>query len=259
MSLGNIDLGLRLELADHYVFDSPMEPLFREVIDVATEDTVFLGGDDDFDGVHNVRLTLGVHALFGRLFEPPRAQVAPAPPPPAPAPIEEETVTICAIEPTTTEGLDMINAIYVPSTNDTLVTVNGDRVNIDDATRNVMVASESNWFVRGAPLTITVDNDTTEYVTFGGARIVTPDDLTYLGTVAGLGVYADEDEVRAINPALLDLGPGNLESTLTQNEDLLADFEQVEVLYVPLEPTGDASGCVFQPVRRVEEVRKVRG
>lgn len=45
---------IRMELADHYVFDSPAERL-RLGLDT---------DDDNFDGVHNVRLNLGMNIIF---------------------------------------------------------------------------------------------------------------------------------------------------------------------------------------------------
>ncbi|HEX7052192.1 MAG TPA: hypothetical protein VF188_18430 [Longimicrobiales bacterium] len=241
-SLGNIGIGLRFELVDHIVWDSPVEPLF---------------GDDDFDPIHNVRLTAGVNGLFGRLFREERVAVVPPPaPPPPPA---EEMITVCVIDPALPGGIREISAIYVPSTRDTLVTVNGNRVPLETATSRVMVASDADWFVRGEPLTLTVNGMTTEFVTYGGSRIVEPDDLTLLGTVDGLPVYADADDVRDVAHEL-ERARGardvrDLEDMLEENEDLRKDLADIEVLYVPVDPVG----CVVQPVRRVEEVRKVRG
>ena len=243
-NLGNIGLGLRLELADHIAFDSPVDPLFND------------GDDDDFDPVHNVRLTLGVHALFGKLFpEEEVAIVQPAPP----APPAEEAITVCVLDPRLQNGIRDISAIYVPSTGDTLVMVNGNRVPLDTQTGRVMVAQQADWYVRGQPLTITANGQTAEFVTYGGARIVDANDLAFIGTVNGLPVYAEASEARALSQEMEQMREarreGSLEDVLERRADLREDFEDIEVLYVPVDPVG----CVVQPVRRVEEVRKVRG
>ncbi len=85
------------------------------------------------------------------------------------------------------------------------------------------------------------------------------EDVAYLGTVNGLPVYADEDEVQDIYEEIEELREAqrddDLEDILERRDYLREDFDDLEVLYVPLQPVG----CVFQPVRRVEEVRKIRG
>src|SRR5690606_2069886 len=151
--LGSLPLGLRLELVDHYTFDSPAKPIF---------------GNDDFDGVHNVRLTAGLHALFGRLFPEPVAIVTPPAPPPPPPPPAEERITVCVIDPQTGE-IREIPAIYMPSTGDTLVTMNGDRVDLETAypTTAPVYARNASWFIAGQPLAIDVMGQRYEWVTFG--------------------------------------------------------------------------------------------
>jgi len=242
-NLGSIGIGLRLEIADHIAWNSPADPLF---------------GDDDFDPVHNVRLTAGVMGLFGRLF--PEEVVAVVPPPPAPpAPPAEETISVCVVDPTMPQGIGNVSAIYVPSTRDTLIVVNGQRTPIEQAYDRVVVARETDWFVRGQPLILQVNEHRAEFVTYGGARIIEPTDLAFIGTVDGLPVYADADDVRDIREELRELREAqrtdDIEDILEEREDLREEFEEIEVLYVPLQSVG----CVFQPVRRVEEVRKVRG
>lgn len=257
--MGLIGLGSDIRLARHWalraevgdrIWEAPIDRLEPTLLD----DVFFR--EEVGETVHEIYATLGVHALLG-VERPERRPVAVAPAPPAAPPVEEERVTVCVIGPNVDDWIGTVDAIYVPSTNDTLVVDNGDRVDIETAVGDVMVVSETSWFSRGEPMTITVDDATAEYVTFGGGRIVEADDLAFLGTVNGLPVYADEQEVQSINPALLQLGQGggDLQQALAANEDLMADFDEIQVLYVPLQPTG----CVFQPVRRVEEVRKIRG
>ncbi|HEX7120206.1 MAG TPA: hypothetical protein VF212_15535 [Longimicrobiales bacterium] len=237
-NLGNFGIGIRLEVADHIAWDSPAEPLF---------------GDEDFDPVHNVRFTAGLLTTFGRLFE--EEVVAVAPPPAPPAPPAEERITVCVIDPNTYE-VEFVNAVYVPSTGDTLVAVNGQRTPLMTAypvTSPVFVGNAP-WFTAGEPLTITVAGVETEWVTYGGGRIIEPDDLAFLGTVNGTPVYADAEEVDEVRDELEDAANEDLEDRLEEIDEARAAFDEIDVVYVPLE-----AGCVFQPLRRVEEVRKVRG
>ena len=236
--LGSVGLGLRLELVDHYVFDSPAKPIF---------------GNDDFDGVHNVRLTAGIHALFGRLFPEPVAIVTPPAPPPPPPPPAEERITVCVIDPQTGE-IREVSAIYRPSTGDTLVMMNGDRVDLETAypTTAPVYARNASWFIAGQPLAIDVMGQRYEWVTFGGTRIIDPDDLVLLGRVNGLPVYADADDVMTVRGRLN--GNAELEDVMERDAEVREVVDNLDVVYVAVD-----INCVFQPLRRLEEVRKVRG
>ena len=241
--MGRTPLFMRLEVADHIAFDSPADRLI---------------GGDDYDAVHNVRLTLGLHAGFGELFPEAPVAVAPPPAPPAPpAPPREEAITVCVIDPALPAGISNVNAIYVPASRDTLVTVEGQRVPLEMATRGVMTASQANWYIQGQPLEIEVNNMSSEFVTYGGARVVQPGDLVHLGNIDGLPVYADAMDVGTMRNDIETMRRrgADLEDILESRSDLRAAFDDIEVLYVPV----DAVGCVVQPLRRVEEVRKVRG
>src|SRR5690606_1367272 len=95
--LGGARLGLRFELMDHYAFNSPLEPIVG----------------DDFDGVHHLRLTGGLHVLGGRLFPEPVAILPPAPPPappPPPPPPAEEALTICVVDLDAPGGIREVSA-----------------------------------------------------------------------------------------------------------------------------------------------------
>lgn len=243
---------LRAEIGDR-IWDSPL----RAVTFDPDDDIFFIDEDDDVGKViHEIYGQLGIHYLFGLEAPEEVAVVAPpAPPPPA-----EEAITVCVIDPSMPGGIGNIRAVYMPSTGDTLVTVNGQRVAIDRAfQQRVVVAEDADWYIRGEPLAIVVDGERAEFVTYGGARVIGAEDVAYLGTVNGLPVYADEDEVQDIYEEIEELREAqrddDLEDILERRDDLREDFDDLEVLYVPLQPVG----CVFQPVRRVEEVRKIRG
>jgi len=241
--LGNLaGIGLRFEVADHIAWNSPADPII---------------GGDDFSAVHNLRFTAGVMGTFGRMFPEERvAIVAPPAPPPPPA---EESITVCVVDPSTYE-LRNVSAIYVPSTRDTMVVVNGQRREFDDVytNRTPLYVSNAEWFRAGRPLTLSVGNMTTEWVTYGGPRAIDASDLAFLGTIQGTPVYAAEDDVAGIRNELADLRRAQNQHDLTEiaraSSRLRQELSELEVVYIPLEP-----GCVFQPMRRAEEVRKVRG
>ena len=261
--MGLVGLGTDIRLSRHFalraeigdrIWDSPIKAVeFDEV------DGIFFVRDDEDVGkvIHELYGQLGVHYLFGLRPREEVAVVAPPAPPPPPA---EERVAVCVIDPGLPGGIQEVNAIYVPSTGDTLVTMNGQRVPLDRVVeQRVAVVEDERWFVRGEPLEVTVAGETAEFVTYGGARVISPNDVAFIGTINGLPIYADADEVRDIREEIEDLrearADADLEDILDARDDLRDEFDDIEVLYTPLQPVG----CVFQPVRRVEEVRKVRG
>jgi len=161
------------------------------------------------------------------------------------------------IDPTMGTGVRTIDAIYLPAEGDTMVVVNGQRVSLETAVGDVMVARDADWFVRGQPLSMSVAGHNIEFVTFGGTRLIDPEDLALVGTMNGLPIYANAADVRDVRNKLAERSrAGNdLDEVLDEDKDLREAFEDIDVLYVPTAATG----CVFQPLERVEEVRKVRG
>jgi opacity protein-like surface antigen len=240
---------LRLELGDR-IWDSPL----RDMATFAADP------DEDVGKVqHELYLTLGAQFLMG-LVPPPVIAPAPAPPAPrpqpAPAPVEER-IRVCVVDPGATNGLRMVDAIYLPETRDTMVVVDGTRRAFSTTLPRVTVANEADWFVRGEPLTVTLADDATiEYTTWQSARMIEADQLTFLGTSRGLPVYASTDDVRDMRTAWAtaqrSANSWDLNAIVAQDAMLAAGLEEVEYLYVPLRPTG----CVFQTVRIVEQVRK---
>lgn len=236
-NLGNIGIGLRFELVDHIAWDSPADPIL---------------GTDDFDPVHNVRLTAGVMGLFGRLF--PEERVAVVPPPAPPPPPAEEALSICVVDPASYD-VEYVPAVFVPSTRDTLVVENGQRVDFERVypERAPLYVAGADWYMAGRPLEVTVAGTTSEWVSYGGPRVIEPDELVFLGTVQGTPVYADRSA--AALQAMLSASPTpDLSARLEGMPTAREPFDALDIVYVPLE-----IGCVFQPLRRVEEVRKVRG
>lgn len=194
--------------------------------------------------VHEVYATLGLHYLFG-LASPPVVAVAPAPaPPPAPEPAPApapttQDVSVCVVDPTAATGLRTVTAQFNPATNDTTVMVNGQSMAFSQSVGTVPVASSQTWYVQGQPFMIGSGRGQLSYVSFGSARNIDANDLTYIGTVNGLPVYANRTDVTSLtipNP------PGDI----TTNTQLVTGLRNVQVLYVPLTSTG----CNFQPIDR---------
>ena len=139
---------------------------------------------------------------------------------------------------------------------DTMITVNGQEVLLRNAVGNVMVAQNADWYVRGQPLSMMVGKEKVEFVTTGTARMVESSDLAFLGTINGMAIYADKDDVTDIREEIDELNRANrgsdLAKILEEHKDLREDLAKVKTFYVPLQPTG----CVFQAVLQQEQVRK---
>lgn len=184
------------------------------------------------------------------------APMAPPPPPPAPAPtVSREPLSVCVVDPTATNGLRMQSA-YLVGGRDTVIVANGADQPFNSSIGYVPTASTADWYVRGQPLTINVGTTKMEYATYGSTRVVNSEDLAYLGTVNGIPVYADRNDVSGFindwNTANSTVSSRDLGMTLNGQKTLRTNFEKVKVLYVPMA----SSGCVFQAVQRQEDVRK---
>jgi opacity protein-like surface antigen len=212
--------------------------------------------------VHEIGAQLGLHLLMG-LARAEVVSVVPQPlpepePPPVytPPPPREEAITVCVVDPTSSSGIRTQNAIFLPERGDTMVIVNGQRTLLRNSVGTVMVARDADWYIRGQPLVMNVGNRRVEYLTYQGARHIDADRLAFLGTINGYPVYADRDEVADIVVPIQTLRaerPGaDLGTLLVNRRDLRDRVADVRYLYVPLEPTG----CVFQTVQVMEQVRK---
>jgi hypothetical protein len=238
---------LRTEIGDR-IWDARVHPLG---VGNTTTDT------DISDDIHELYGQVGLTFLFG-VARPAVVAVAPPPPAPAPTPVPEvrrESISVCVIDPTAPGGIRMQTATLIEG-RDTVVTVGGSDRPFRESVGNVMVASNADWYVRGQPLSMTVGTQNVEFATYGSARTVEASDISFLGTVNGVPVYADKDEVADVIGELNDLNRAqrgtDLGKILGEHKDLREELEDVKVLYVPLYSTG----CVFQGVQRQEEVRK---
>jgi hypothetical protein len=239
---------LRTEIGDR-IWDAPIHAL-DPILNTTTDEDV--GG-----AVHELYGQLGLTFLFG-LERPPVVAVAPPPPAPAPTPVPEvrrESISVCVVDPTSPGGIRMQSATLIEG-RDTVIMVGGVDRPFRESVGNVMVASNADWYVRGQPLTMNIGRQTVEFATYGTARTIEATDLAFLGTVNGVPVYADRDEVQDVIEEINELNRAqagkDLGKILEENKDLREDLDDVRVLYVPLYSTG----CVFQGVQRQEEVRK---
>jgi hypothetical protein len=217
---------------------------------------------------HEVGAQLGLHFLMGVRTPPPVAvaPLPPAPPPPAPPPAPQpeaprvDAITVCVIDPTATGGVRMQTASFRHATRDTVVMVDGQARPLAQVVgTGVMTARNANWYVRGEPLTITINRADVRYLPYQTATRIEPARIVYIGSVQGFPVYADRDEIADVLPALqtargtrtgadADLGR-MLAGVDARTRDTV---QRAAFLYVPMDPYG----CVFQPVQRVEDVRK---
>ena len=260
--MGLAALGTDVRLADNFGLRLEVGDRFWDAT-IRDEDELVADPDEDVGKVtHEIYGQIGAHLLLG-LAAPEVVAVAPAPPPPpAPRPTpppapREESITVCVIDPGAPGGIRTVSAIYLPERGDTMVVVNGQRQALRGTLPRVMLASEADWFVRGEPLQLALAPDLTlEYTTWQSGRVIPATDLAYLGTVRGLPVYASSNDVRDFRADLDELSRAeasdDLNDILDERQDIRDEIEDIQYLYVPLRPTG----CVFQTVQQVEQVRK---
>ena len=258
-------IAIRTELSDQIFKPQVHKAAFGAGNVIALTD----GDENEADVVHELGVQVGLQFLFGVArapvvavvpapveTPPPPPVVTPPPPPPPPAPTRE-TVTVCVIDPTAPGGIRMESAFVMSNMrSDTMISVNGRDVLIRNAVGNVVTATNADWYVRGAPLTLTVGKEKVEFHTTGTARMVEASDLAFIGTANGLAVYADRDDVKDVIDELNELNRaqrgGDLAKILEEHKDLRQELSKVSTFYVPLQPTG----CVFQAVLQQEQVRK---
>ena len=258
-------LALRTEISDNI-----FQPQVHKASGTGTAITLTDGDENEADIVHELGIQAGLTFLFGVARPPVVAVVTPPappppppvvnnpPPPPPPPAATREAVTVCVIDPTAPGGIRMeTTAFYMSNTpRDTMIVVNGQPTLLRNAVGNVVTATSADWYVKGSPLTMTVGKETIEFHTTGSARMVDATDLAFLGTVNGLAVYADKDDVKDIQDEINELNRANrgasLAKILEEHKDLRQEFANIRTFYVPLQPTG----CVFQAVLQPEQVRK---
>jgi hypothetical protein len=240
------NFALRFEFGDR-IWEAPVKAAVQ-VDDLF--DNVFAEVGDFGNTVNQLYLTAGAAILFGLEQPPRRVTVVPRPAPPPPPPPATEEITVCVIDPTYAGGARNITATRHLSNGDTTVMKNGTSVRLSEAYGTVPVASNATWFISGAPLEIGTAPNRLLYVTVGGARMINPDELAFIGTVNGMPVFADR---LTLAPVLTNLGPNtDLNRLVVESSAAREALESVTTVYVPLQPVG----CVFQALQKQVEVRK---
>jgi len=266
--MGLVGLGADIRLSPSIalraeVNDRMWKPQIYDASNTGESNNIDLPNGDELVSkmVHEIGGQLGLHFLFG-MARPEVVAVAPAPlPPPPPPPAEpepprEDAISVCVIDPTSPNGIRMQDALFLHATNDTVVVADGNRVPLRQSVGQIQVARTADWYVRGEPLTLRVGEHQLQYLTYQGATLIPADQLTFLGTINGYPVYANRAEVADLEADLAELRRANnrndLEDVLDERNDVRGELEDIKLLYVPLEPTG----CVFQTVQMLEQVRK---
>lgn len=260
--MGLVGIGTDIRVARHWsvrveVDDRIYKP---EVFEVEC-DNVFPQdcdrfGDNIAKTVNEISATAGIHYLFG-LARPPVVAVAPPPappppPPPAPPPPpREDDITVCVVDMSAPNALRMQAAKFLHASGDTVVEQAGQRVPLSQAVPSVPVAQGQDWFVRGTPLVVTSQQYTAEFVTYGQATTRSPESVTFFGTMNGVPIYADRDQIAVVS-AQLEQQTNRELSSILQNTELRNEFDDLRTIYAPLREVG----CVFQPLLRQEPVRK---
>ncbi len=260
---GLVGLGADVRFAPNWAVRLEVnDVIYKPKVYVATFDgtnefILPFGRDNVAETVNEISGVVGIHYLFG--LQRPEVvavvpQPAPPPPPPPPPPPREEDVTICIVE-TTGPGMAhirVINAKFLVASGDTVVDMAGRRVLLRESIGTIAVASDQDWYVRGTPFVLTGGPYRAEFVTYGQPTMRSPESLTFLGTVNGVAVFADRDEVEDIRPRLEVMTTRDLTVIVRENPDLRDEIDDIKTLYIP----HRAIGCTFQPVLRQEPVRK---
>jgi len=257
------------------IFLSPSVALHLEAKDYWTNDSPYqrLSSTEFHDGGHNLLFNAGLSFYFGGLAveepgfvrEEPEVVVQPEPEPEPE--IVEETITICVVGE---DGfkLQTVQAIRIPARNEVLVDRNGRRVAFATVypTRTPLYVKNAPWYMNDQALVVDLDEDDVdvavtertrlEFVRFGSPARRATTDLVFVGTINGTPVYATPADVAPFRTRLEThlRTHTELDDIFEMEPELAVDFDEVNTLYVPVEPD-----CVFQPVSTTHFVRRTRG
>lgn len=163
------------------------------------------------------------------------------------------------VDPSAANGLEMIDALARVVERDTVVVSDGNEVALATVLpAEVMLAPDADWYVQGQPLVLNFRRAPrrVEFVTTGGSRVIAADDLTLLGMQGGVPVFASGADVLEMSEMLAEqreaMNEGDMASVLESSRALRNAFRDVDIIYVPLQPTG----CVFQALQRQEVTLK---
>jgi opacity protein-like surface antigen len=212
---------------------------------------------------HELGLSLGLHLVTG-LIPPPIVSMPtpPAPPPVAPPPAappaapREDRIMVCVIDPAAPGGIRMQEAWFRQQQRDTVVEVGGQRVALRTQVTDIPTAARADWYVRGEPLAFMVGTRRMEFQTWQTPRQIEANQLTYLGRVNGVPVFADRDEAQRFATQLQTARAARADHELTQilaGDRVLRDaVADLAALWVPMQPVG----CVFQGFQPAEAAGK---
>lgn len=256
------NFALRLEVGDR--FSSP-EIYEIQPGGVPTRYDAVQGNTNQGSLAHELYGQLGLHFTVGGAGAapvvvvtpppPPPQEPPPPPPPPPPAAPREEQLTLCMIQPGAPGGMQMVNAVRVIESGDTLVVRGADRVSLRGTLPSVTLVGNTDWYVAGRPLGVALPRREAQYLATGRGSPMGANQLVLLGQVSGMPVYAERAAVTSVAGRVDELnrnGPADLTAALAADPTLRAAFENVRTLYVPAQVVG----CVFQPLQLQEEVRK---
>lgn len=178
----------------------------------------------------------------------PATKAGPAPAAASVAPVAptEHKVRVCAVAPADPTGLRMLDAIRFEGRPDTLAVIDGKRVPVSEALGSVRVAGHVAWFAGRRTLDLPLGGTVRKYAIYDLGRVIEPGDLSYLGSTEGVGLFAAREDVAPIAAELATLHASehDLVKLVTMSSRLRARLRAIEVLYIPLQPTG----CLFQPL-----------
>ncbi|MEN8374144.1 MAG: hypothetical protein ABFS34_01710 [Gemmatimonadota bacterium] len=203
-----------------------------------------------------VALMLTVGCAPAQIVSAPPQPVPPdAPPPPPPPPPPPRPIQVCAVDAGAANGLQVIDALFRVAERDTVVVSGGNEVALSTVLpADQMLAPDADWYVQGQPLILSFRRAPrrVEFVSTGGSRVISADDLTLMGFHGGTPVFASSADVSEMGEALGELrdamNEGEMAAVIGGDRALRNAFRDVEILYVPLQPTG----CVFQALQRQE-------
>jgi hypothetical protein len=257
------NVALRLEVGDRFSL-----PFIYEVTRVSTSNAynAIDGEDNRAVWMHEIYGQAGLHLTLGGagraapvvVAPPPPPPPAPAPPPPAPAPPPaptEEQITVCVIDPAAAGGIRSVSAIRMVQSGDTMVMRGADRVALRTTVPTMPLVGTADWYVAGRPLVLPMQRTEARYLATGRAVPMSANQLTLVGSLQGMPVYAEQGAVSGIATRLGTInanGPADLAATLRANADIRTAFADIRTLYVPAQVVG----CQFQPLQLQEEVRK---
>ena len=170
------------------------------------------------------RLVIGLKAKFGNLLPPPPPVIPPAPPvrplpppaaPPAPPPPTTRAIRVCVVENGMLRDVDVA---YVVATGDTLV---DGRPFAERYPATAGYAAAMPFYIGNEPVMV----GGRRYVKYGLPRVLAVSEVTRVGEVMGVSVFAEAGAMDA---------PG--------------------VIYLPVRP-----GCEFQPYQLEVKAGAVRG